>query len=123
MNSASEYKDLRSKVDKLMVKINSTNFHFQEESEKTTPSKPKGTTDKDSCAKRYDKDGYPIIPNLAHGSMNCKLPINAHKKEATLFNQMGGIYVTNKPNKLQVGSDGYAHFSNNLNYYITQSPP
>ena len=48
--SASEYKDLRDKVDKLMTKTNSTIIQHQEYGENTTPSKPKGTTKKDSCA-------------------------------------------------------------------------
>ena len=38
---------------------------------------------------------------------------------------MGGSPITNKlkPNKLQVGSCGDTHLSNNVKYYITQSPP
>ena len=88
-----------------MGKINSTKVHYQEESGNSTASKPKGTTKKDSCDKGYDKDLYPIIychthgisRNLAHSSRNCKFPSNTHKKEATLFYQMGGSAVTNKP--------------------------
>ena len=96
MNSASEYKDLRSKVDNLMAKINSTKLQHQEESENTTPSKPKRTTNKDSRCEGYDKDGHPIIYchthgiscNISHGIMNCKFPSDT--KKSTLFNQMGG---------------------------------
>ena len=106
MNSDSEYKYLRAKVDELMKKTNSTKVHNQKESGKPTPSKTKGTTKKDICAEVYDKYGYPIIychthcisHNLTHGSMNCKFPSDTHKKEATLFNQMGGSAVTNKTN-------------------------
>ena len=114
-------------------KINSIKVRHQEESENTTPFKPKGTTKKDSCNELYDKDGCPIvychnhgiIYNLTHGSMNFKFPSNTHKKEATFFNQMVGCDVTNKPkpNKLQVGSGRDTHLINNSNSYITQSTP
>ena len=57
MNIASEYKDLRAKVDELMAKINITKLQHQEESENTTLSKPKVTNKKDSRAEIYDKDG------------------------------------------------------------------
>ena len=57
VNSASEYKDLRDKVDKLMEKINSTKVWHQEESGKTTASKLKVTTKKDSHSEDYDNDG------------------------------------------------------------------
>ena len=81
-----------------MAKINITKLQHQEKSENTTPNKPKVRTKKESSAEGYDKDVYPIIyclthriiRNLAHGRMNCKLPRNTHKKEATLFNQMSG---------------------------------
>ena len=56
MNSASEYKDIRAKVDELMKK-NSTKIHYKEESENPTPTKPKGTTKKYSRAEGYDKGG------------------------------------------------------------------
>ena len=78
VNSASQYKELIAKVDKLMGKINSTRFQHQEESGKSAPSKPKGTTKKESRAEVYYKDEYPIIychtygisRNLTHGRMN-----------------------------------------------------
>ena len=57
VNSASEYKDLRSKVDELVAKTNSTKIQHQEESENITPSKPKVTTKKKSKYQGYDKDG------------------------------------------------------------------
>ena len=84
VNSASEYKDLRSKEK----------VQHQEGSGNPTPSKPKGTTKKDSRAEGYDKDGYPIIychtngiiRNLTHSSINCKLLSDAQKKEATIIN-------------------------------------
>ena len=94
MNSASGYKDPRSKVDKLMAKIDRTKLQHQEESKNPTLSKPKGITKKDSCDEGYDEYGYPIIYchtygiicNLTHGIMNCKLPSDTHKKYATFFN-------------------------------------
>ena len=67
MNSTSEYMDLRSKVDELMSKINSTKVQQQEESGNTKPSKPKGTTYKESRDEVYDKYGYPIIYCHTHG--------------------------------------------------------
>ena len=88
VNIASEYKDLRSKVDKLMAQMNITKVQHQKESENTTPPKPKGTTKKESCAEVYVKDRYPIIychthgtsHNLNHGSMDWKFPSDPHKK-------------------------------------------
>ena len=88
VNSASEYKYLRSKVDELMAKIISTTIQNQEESENPTPSKPKGTTKKYSRAEGYYKDGYPIIYchthgiscNLTYDSTNFNLPSNTHTK-------------------------------------------
>ena len=67
VNSASECKDLRAKVDKLMAKINSTKLQNQEDSEEAIPSKPKVTTNKNSPADGYDKYGYPIIYYHTHG--------------------------------------------------------
>ena len=133
VNSAAEYKDLRAKVHELMAKINSTKVQHQEESGNPTPSKLKGTTNNSSCTEGYDRYGYPIIyshthgiiRNLAHSSMNCKFSSDTHKKEATLFNQMGRSAVTNKHKhkKRQVVSGGDTHFSNNVNYSITQYLP
>ena len=56
--------------------------------------------------------------------MNCKFPSNTHKKEATIFNQMGGSAVTNKPKPKiwQVVSGRYNRLSNNENCSINQSP-
>ena len=56
--------------------------------------------------------------------MSCKFPTDTHQTEATIFNQMGEIAVTNKPKpkKWQVGSGGDNHLSNNINYSITQYP-
>ena len=87
-----------------MAKINSTKLHNQEESEDPTPPKPKGATNKYSHYEGHDKDVYPIIychthgisRKLTHRRMNCKLSSNTHTKEATLFNWMGGITITNK---------------------------
>ena len=117
----------------MMEIINSKKVQHQEESGNPTASKPKWTTKKYSSAEGYDKDGYPIIychthgisRNLTHGRMNCKLPSDTHKKEATLFNQMGGSAFTNKnkPKKWQVGSGGENHLSNNVKCSITQYPP
>ena len=61
VNSASEYKDLRDKVDKLMEKINSTKVQHQEESGNPEASEPKGTTKKYSRTEGYDKYEYPTI--------------------------------------------------------------
>ena len=88
-----------------MEKIYSKDVQHQEESGKPTVSKPKRTTKKYSRAEGYNKDRYPIIyyqthgisRNLTHSSMNWKLPSDTYKKEATLFSQIGGIAVTNKP--------------------------
>ena len=66
LNRASKYKDLRSKVDELMKKTNSTKLQHQEDSEKPTPPKPKGTTKKDIRTEGFDKDGYPIIYYHTH---------------------------------------------------------
>ena len=95
-------------------------------------SKIKAITNKDSRTEWYDKYGYPIIywhtcgiiRNLTHGSMNWNFSINTHKKEATLYKQIGGINITNKakPNKWQVGSGRDTHLSNNVNFYIFQYP-
>ena len=71
-----------------MEKINSTKLQHQEESENPIPYKPKGTTKKEISTEGYDKNGYPIIyfhthgiiRNRTHGSMNWKLPSDAHKK-------------------------------------------
>ena len=57
VNSASKYKDLRSKVEKLMAKINSKEVQHQEESGKPTPYKPNKTTKKEIRAEGYDKYG------------------------------------------------------------------
>ena len=77
-----------------MTKTNSKKNQNQEEGGNPTPSKPKGTTKKDSRAEGYDKDGYPIIychtngisRKLTHSSINCKLLSDAQKKEATIIN-------------------------------------
>ena len=133
MNSDSEYKYLRSKVDELMKKTNSTKVHNQKESGKPTPSKTKGTTKKPSWTEVCDKYGYPIIywqiyvisHNLSHISMDCKLPSNTHTpKQSTLFNHIGQSTIANKakPNKWQVGSGRDTHLSNNVNFYIIQYP-
>ena len=116
-----------------MATINSTKLQHQEESENPTPYKPKGTIKKDSCTEGYDNYEYPIIychthgiiRKLTHRSINCKCPRDTHKKEATLFKQMGRSDITNKPKpkKLQVGSDVDTHLSNKVNYSITQPPP
>ena len=88
VNRASLYKVLRPKVDKPVAKINSTKLQHQEDSEKITPSKSKGTTKKDICAEEYNKYGYPIIychiheiiNNLIYFSMKFKLPSDTHTK-------------------------------------------
>ena len=51
--------------------------------------------------------------------MKYKLPINIRKKEASLFNQMGGSTITNKAKrkKSQAGSGRDTNLSHNRNYY------
>ena len=78
VNSASEYNDLRSKLDKVMVKINSTKLQHQEDSKNPTPYKPKGNTKKDSWTEGYDKYGYPIIYYHTHG-ISCNLTHDSMK--------------------------------------------
>ena len=114
-------------------KSNSAKVQHQEENGKPTTSKPKGATKKDICDEGYDKDGYPVIychthsicRNLTHGRMKWEFLSNTHKKEATVFNQIGGSAVTNKPKpkKWQVGSGGNNRLINNINCSINQSQP
>ena len=93
VNNDSEYKDLSSKVEELMAKINNIKVQHQEKSENTTPSKPKGTIKKESHYERYDKDGYPviychthgIIRELIHVSMECKFRGDTQKKRISPF--------------------------------------
>ena len=106
VNNASEYKDIKSKVDKLMSKINSKKVQDQEGSETPTPSKPKGTTKKYSRAQGYDNNGYPIIYchthgiscNLAHVSMNCDFPSDTQKKKQPFSTRWMALLLPTNPN-------------------------